>query len=423
VKYQFGDGAQAWRRRYRLLFAVIAVALIVLGWIELGSNRPHDGNIYRFANVVRSDLKISTIATGRLEAVDAVEVSSQLSGQVVRLYANFNDKVASGAPLAQLDDKTFKAAVAESQARLAHAKASYDSALAKIAGAKARYEAARADYRRKAALKKEAAFSAQELGTSRANMFTMESELNVALADEAVQKAAIEEAEAALRQAQINLARTVIRSPIAGTVINRTVELGQTVAVSMQAPTLFTIARDLSHMRVHATVDEADIGRIRVGQNVEFSVDAYPKRTFTGRVIEIHRAPKIVQNVVTYTVVTTAENRDLALLPGMTAIVHIVTTERPHALLVPNAALRFQPETDTSGSALRGSGDANDGGRAHVWVRSSSGRLSRVQVNIGASNGSMTEVISGPLSQRQAVAVERLATHGEKRLFGIRLGF
>jgi HlyD family secretion protein len=421
MNYQRGDGAQLWRRKYTLLFAAIAVVLIFFSWNYVEANRPNDVVSYRFANVKRSDLKISTLATGRLKAIDAVEVSSQLSGQVVKLNASFNDKVKSGSPLAQLDDKTFKAAVALDKARLAHAKASYDTALAKIAGAKARYEAAYKDYQRKTALKKAAAISMLDVDTTRAKMVTAESELNAARADESVQQAAIEEAEASLHQAQINLARTIIRSPIDGIVINRTVELGQTVAVSMEAPTLFTITRDLSHMHVNGIVDEADIGQIRVGQHVQFSVDAYPNRIFTGRVIEIHRAPKIVQNVVAYTIVTSAENRDLALLPGMTAMVHIITTERPHALVVPNAALRFQPKTATGGTS-GGKAAAGNGRLAHVWVRTGSGSLSRAEIRTGASDGSITEVVSGPLAEGQAIAVGTRVIHREKRFFGIRLG-
>jgi HlyD family secretion protein len=291
--------------------------------------------------------------------------------------------------------------------------------LAKIAGAKARYEAAYKEYQRKAGLEKAAAISTLDVDTTRAKMVTAESELNAAHADESVQKAAIEEAEAALLQAQINLARTVIRSPIPGIVINRAVELGQTVAVSMQAPTLFTITRDLSQMHVDAVVDEADIGRVRLGQAVEFSVAAYPNRTFNGQVIEIHRAPKIVQNVVAYTVVIRAENHDLALLPGMTAIVRIITTKRPHVIVVPNAALRFQPVETSGTSAWRKGND----GLAHVWVRSGSGHLSRVGIHVGASDGSITEVVSGPLSEGQTVAVGTLVLHRKKWLFGIRLGF
>lgn len=410
------------RKYISLLVPVVAIFIAVFYW-SVSANNPADGMHYRFAEIRQGDFKISTIATGRIEAVDSVEVSSQLSGQVIKLYADFNDKVAAGVPLAQLDDKTFKAAVAEAQARLAHAKASHNAAVAKIVGTEARFKEAQADYRRKNILKKHGGVSTQQLDKAQANMATAQSEFNAARADETVQAAAIDEAKAALDKAQINLDRTIIRSPIAGTVIKRSVELGQTVAVSMKAPTLFTIARNLNHMRVHARVDEADIGRIRVGQRVDFSVDAYPNRTFTGRVIGIHHAPKIVQNVVTYTVVISAENHDLALLPGMTAIVHIVTTDLPHAVLVPTAALRFNPVTVESSRQATGGADRARNGAAQVWIRTKYGNLQRTKIGIGKSNGVVTEVLSGPLSAGEIVAVGKRVVHDPKTLFGIRLGF
>lgn len=410
--------------KYVALAVAIAAMFIAAGWQYLGTYSPDQEANYRFADVKRAKLTISTVATGRIKAVDSVEVSSQLSGQVVKLYADFNDKVTSGALLAQLDDKTFQAAVAESRARLAHAKASHTSSLAKIQGALARYEEAREDYQRKSVLRKGGGVSAQALDKARADMLATESELNATRADKAVQAAMVEEAEAALSKAQIDLARTTIRSPIDGTVIKRTIELGQTVAATMKAPELFTIARDLDHMQVHARVDEADIGRIGVGQSVRFSVDAYPDRTFAGRVVDIHRAPEIVQNVVTYAVVITAENPDFALLPGMTAIVHIVTTEQPDTLLVPNAALRFEPGTKPLEPSNEAGGAVRQQGRlGHVWVRGNTGVLTRKEISVGKSDGNVTEVISGPLSQEVAVAVGTRPARSQKTLFGIRLGF
>lgn len=405
-----------------LLVPIVAI-LVVAGWNYVGANNSDGTALYRFAAVRVGDFKMSTIATGRVKAVDSVKVSSQLSGQVVKLYADFNDKVTAGAPLAQLDDKTFKAAVAETQARLAHSKASYDAAAATIIGAQARYAAAKADYQRGKTLKKHGGISTQQLDKIQANMVTAESNLNAAHANEAVQAAAVNEAKAALNKARINLDRTIIRSPITGTVIKRSVELGQTVAVSMKAPTLFTIARDLSHMRVHARIDEADIGRIRTGQHVDFSVDAYPNRTFSGRVVAIHYAPKIVQHVVTYTVVISAKNRDRALLPGMTAIVHVVTIDHPHALLVPDAALRFRPGAAESARQTDRAKTQATSNTAQVWVRSNFQGLQRTKINIGKSNGSVTEVVSGPLSKGEFVAVGRRLMHQENALFGIRLGF
>jgi HlyD family secretion protein len=398
----------------------IAAGLAVLVWAYVG-NAPHGGAAsYRFAAVERADLAVFTIATGRIEAVDVVEVSSQLSGQVAELFANFNDNVKAGAFLARLDDKTYEAAVAEAEARLAQARAAHESAVAATKGATARYEEARLDNERKQALKAQGNVSGRDTERAQASMLAAQSELSAAHAEEAAQMAAIDLASATLRMARINLDRTVIRAPINGIVIRRSVELGQTVAASLEAPKLFTIAHDLHEMRVHARVDEADIGQIRIGQNARFAVDAYPDRAFAGQVVEIRRAPEIVQNVVTYTVVVTAKNPDLALLPGMTALVRIATTERPNALLVPNAALRFQPGIGASQAA--GTAGA-EGQPARVWVRTGSGGLSSVAIGIGASDGNMTEVLAGTLAERQEVVIGESTLSKERTLFGLRLGF
>lgn len=409
-------------RKYATTLVVVASVLILLGWNYVGAI-PFGGSQYRFADVERGDMKVFTLATGRIEAINAVEVSSQLSGQVVALHANFNDEVTAGSPLAKLDDKSFQAAVAEAQAQHAHAKASYDSAAAKTAGAEARYEESRQAFERKQTLAKKGSISAQEIDQAQAKLATAESERDAARAEEATEKAAIDMAAAALRKAQIALDRTVVRSPIDGIVIRRSVELGQTVAVSMEAPTLFTITRDLAEMLVHARVDEADIGQIKAGQKTSFSVDAYPGRIFSGQVVEVHRAPETVQNVVTYKVVITAQNPDLALLPGMTALVRIATVERSDALLVPNAALRFEPEPGATSSSRDETGPEVTGEHAHVWVHDGYGGLSRADIGVGASDGNMTEVVSGPLSEGEALAVGKRAANSERTFFGIRLGF
>ena len=403
---------------------IVAGLAVVLSYNYVGANPSGNGSPYLFANVQRGNLEVSTIATGRVEAIDTVEVSSQLSGQVVALYATFNDKVVANAPLAQLDDKILRAAVAQAEAQLAHAQALHELALAAIAGADARYEEALQGYQRKQTLAEQGNISAQEIDQAQAKLLTAKSELDEARANVAVEKATIDIAAAALRTAEINLERTVIRSPIDGIIIERSVELGQTVAVGMQAPTLFTIAHDLSEMRVHARLDEADIGQIKVGQRVRFSVDAYPDRSFAGRVIEIHSAPETVQNVVTYTVIITAVNPDLALLPGMTAVVSISTTERSSALLVPNAALRFEPETDPLKASTRDEPSIVLAGRpAHVWLPGNRADLQRIAIGVGASDGSMTEVVSGSLFEGQEVAIGKQSIPKERTLFGLRLGF
>jgi HlyD family secretion protein len=407
------------RARVFIVFAVMA-GLAALAWSYVGGVPRGGAASYRFAAVERADLAVFTVATGRIEAIDVVEVSSQLSGQVAELFADFNDEVKAGASLARLDDKTYQAAVAEGEARLVQAQAAHESAVATSRGATARYEEARLDHERKQALKAKGNVSAKDTEKAQADMLTAKSELGAAHAEEAAKMAAIDLAGATLSMARIDLERTIIRAPIDGVVIRRSVELGQTVAASLEAPKLFTIAHDLREMRVHARVDEADIGQIRIGQNARFSVDAYPDRAFTGRVIEIRRAPEIVQNVVTYTVVVTAENPDLALLPGMTALVRVATTERPSALLVPNAALRFEPGT----GALASAGAADVAGRpARVWARTGSDGLSPVAIDIGASDGSLTEVLAGSLAEGQEVAIGESALPSERTLFGLRLGF
>jgi len=392
-------------------------------WIYVQFDAANSNASYRFATAERSDLNLFTIATGRIRAIDVVEVSSQLSGQVSELSADFNDQVQRGAPLARLDDKSFTAAVAEAEARLAHGTASFDAAKSTTAGATARYNQARQEHTRKKSLKKRGNISARDIDKAKADLLAAKSDLDAARAEEAVQKAAIDMARAALTKAQIDLARTVIRAPIDGVVIGRSVEMGQTVAVSMEAPKLFTIAQDLREMRVHAQVDEADIGRIQVGQNTRFSVDAHSDRAFHGEVLEIHREPQIIQNVVTYTVVISARNPDLILLPGMTAVVRIATTERPKALLVPNAALRFEP---TPGAVSRShqDGDPELPGRAgRVWVENGPGSLSAVTLGLGASDGSMTEVVAGTIDAGTQVVIGRVAADQERTLFGLRLGF
>jgi HlyD family secretion protein len=201
-------------------------------------------------------------------------------------------------------------------------------------------------------------------------------------------------ARAALERARLDLKRTTIRSPIEGIVIRRSVELGQTVAASLQAPTLFTIARDLSDMRVNASVSEADIGAIRAGQRALFEVDSYPGRTFEGRVLEIRRAPQMVQNVVTYTVMVSAPNPESLLLPGMTADVRIVVEEHPDVIIVPNSALSFRP-------GLLGASKAEP----MIWVRTASGRLHPAAVSLGATGDSLTEIRSPGINVGDQVAV------------------
>jgi HlyD family secretion protein len=221
-------------------------------------------------------------------------------------------------------------------------------------------------------------------------------------------KAVVRQQTAVLERTRLDLERTVIRAPIDGLVIGRDVEAGQTVAASFEAPTLFTIARDLEAMEVHAMIDEADIGRIRTGQRAVFTVDAHPARTFAGTVAEIRLAPNVVQNVVTYDVLITAENADRALLPGMTATVEIVVEAVDDVLTVPNAALRFEPP---AGATAPPSPPATpSGNRGTVWRLDRDGAPRPMAVTVGASDARATAIVGGPLRAGDAVVV---ATTGE----------
>jgi HlyD family secretion protein len=218
---------------------------------------------------------------------------------------------------------------------------------------------------------------------------------------------------AELDQAWIDLARTVIAAPSDGVVIGRDVDRGQTVAASLEAPTLFTIAQDLRQMEVHAKVDEADIGQIRVGQRASFTVDAYPGRIFSGTVVQIRKAPEMVENVVTYTVVLSARNPDRVLLPGMTAIVQVVVAEAENVLTVPNAAVRFRPpESDAAWPVANSTAAAvsANGSPAVVWVLSDGARPRPVRIALGRSNEGATELVDGPLRPGQPVIVGMAST-------------
>jgi HlyD family secretion protein len=226
--------------------------------------------------------------------------------------------------------------------------------------------------------------------------------LRMAEAQLANNRALVKHKEAALRQARTDLDRTFIRAPVTGTVINRSVSQGQTVAASLQAPTLFTIAQDLTRMQVHASVVEADVGRIATGQRATFTVDAHPGRLFTGEVAQIRMAPQVVQNVVTYIVVISVENADAALFPGMTANLRVVVAEKDGILRVPNTALRFRP-ADAPPLDANSSATAGPGVPGRVFVLGSSGEPVEVPLRLGATDGRITEVLAGELVEGQAV--------------------
>jgi HlyD family secretion protein len=370
----------------KVLFLVILV-IIAMGVVAiyLFSSSDTERNTFRLARIERGPIISTVSSTGTLNAVITVQVGSQVSGQIMELLADFNSEVREDQVIARIDPENFQARVRQAEAELAvsksnvstqraaveraradlqNSRAALDAFKAQTEKARVAVEDAKRDLTRKETLHKNKIISESDLDKAVAIYDQAVAQLNAARAEVQAQEsvvrsreaalkmtkaqveyalAQVKQREAALYQSRVDLEHTVIRSPVDGVVIERSVDVGQTVAASLQAPTLFTIAQDLRKMQVDTNVDEADIGRIRVGQRVTFTVDSFPGQEFEGLVKQIRKAPETVQNVVTYTVVVSADNPDLRLLPGMTANVQIVVNERQQTLKVPNAALRFSP--------------------------------------------------------------------------------
>jgi HlyD family secretion protein len=383
----------------RATAGTLAIAVVYPLWApdsQVSAVRDRHDDL-RYVTVERGDIAQNVTAAGTLEAVDTVEVSSQLSGRIAKLMADHNSMVRADEPLAALDSATYEMMVREAEAALAVARAQHEESRAAVEGAQARLDEALRDLQVKNALAKSGGVTQRDAERSQATAKVLAAELSAARAREQIRAAGVVAARASQERARLDLKRTTIRSPIDGVVIRRSVELGQTVAASLQAPTLFTIARDLSDMRVNAAVSEADIGAVQTGQRALFGVDSYPGRTFEGRVLEIRKAPRMVQNVVTYTVMISAPNPEGLLLPGMTADARIVVLEHRDVVVVPNAALSFRPTRDNTSKAELGKGV--------IWVRTPSGNLGAAAVWLGATSESLTQITSPKIKVGEQVAV------------------
>jgi HlyD family secretion protein len=334
----------------------IAAGLAAAAWYATRNGGPAAGS-WRVAEVDSGPISLSVSSSGNIKPVVTVNVGTQVSGQVSELLADFNTPVKEGQVIARIDPGPFDAKVQEARGELAFAqasvaiqKATLAEFRAELSGVQAKLVEADRDLERKKSLLERKVVASSAVDTAVATQAQARATVETQRARLARQEAQIRSAEAqvvqkeaTLRQREFDLDHTIIRSPVDGVVIQRSVDIGQTVAASLQAPVLFTIAQDLSKMQVETSVDEADIGRVREGQEVRFTVDAYPDRSFEGAVQQIRLSPIEVSNVITYTVVVSAENPDLALLPGMTANVEVVVGRREGVLRVPNAALRFAP--------------------------------------------------------------------------------
>jgi HlyD family secretion protein len=397
--------------RAGVILALLAVAWGGWTWWRKANEVPPEAR-YQTEAVTMGDVTQTVTANGTVNPVNLVNVGTQVSGTVMRLLVDFNDKVKANQVLLELDPTTTQAAVEQSTGELANAQATLRLARSEEARMKELF--------------------GQE--------YVSRQDLDKAVQEREAAEAQVQMARGKLMRDRANLSYTVIRSPVAGVVVSREVDIGQTVAASFQTPTLFKIARDLSRMQIDSNVAEADIGKVRVGQVVRFTVDAFPDRKFEGRVQQIRLAPITQQNVVTYNVVVEVSNPDLVLMPGMTAYLGIVTSEAENALLVPNAALRFRP-SDTGDTPERGGGGqaraANGGGSAGPGAPGASGQagapgsrripgsarnagaapkvyvirdgaLAPVPLQLGISDGRHTVVREGGLREGDRVVVEDL---------------
>ncbi len=388
----------------KILFIVLPLLLIAAGvvWWLLPDNEKNSANRYALFNVERGSITQNVSANGTLNPVKLVSVGSQVSGIVHKLHVDFNDRVKAGQILLELDPSLTQAQLQQS--------------LANVANAEAQLELATANEARTRGLFALEYVTRQEM-------------------DQSVQVLKSARAQLALAQAQTdrdrtNRGNTVIRSPVSGVVVSRLVDTGQTVAASLQAPILFTIAQDLSKMQIYTSYAEADVGAIKVGQSATFRVDAFPNRSFKGIAHQVRLNPTTQQNVVTYNVVVGVDNPDLKLMPGMTAYVNINIAQRQDVLMLPNTALRFRPAnglgkpgkaqgegTNPQGDSKSGSGrgkDKAEGAAMGTVYVLENGQPKAVRVSVGITDNRFTEIVGGELKEGTSVIVEDLQPPAKK---------
>jgi HlyD family secretion protein len=327
-------------KRHWLIAVLILAVVFATAAFQL---RGKDKVQYFTTKVDRGDIHDVVQATGTINAVTTVQVGSQVSGTISHLYADFNSRVKKGEVIAQIDPALFQATLLQSKADYANAKANLVAAKANLEKAQASALQTHTDYLRTVGLTKEGVMSQQQLDQAKASADANDAAVSAAAAAVTQASAQMQLKEAAVKLAQTNLDYTTIHAPIDGTVIARSVDVGQTVAASLQAPTLFTIAQDLTKMQVYVSTDESDVGMIRTGQPATFRVDAYPKDIFSGRISQVRLNATTVQNVVTYNTIVDFNNPDLKLFPGMTAYISIPVANATNVMRVPDGALRYKP--------------------------------------------------------------------------------
>ncbi len=379
----------------RLILAAVAIAVLYGGYSYWNGRKSQAAEgAFRTAEVERGNIRVAISSTGTLSAISTVTVGSQISGQVIDVLVDFNSEVKRGDVLARIDPSTYKAQFEQGNAQIASARASLSQAQATLRNAEL-------DYQRKADLGKQQLVAQGDVDLARAVLDQARASVNSAHAQ-------IRQQTASLQTTQVNLDRAVIRSPVDGVVLTRSIEPGQTVAASLQAPELFLIAEDLGKMKIELAVDEADIGQVEVGQGVSFSVDAFPDRQFRGVVEQVRLAATTTNNVVTYPVVVTVDNSDGTLLPGLTVNAEIEVSRRDGVLKVPNTALRYKPAGESAspqqGAAARGPGGSGIADDLAARV---------AEMNVSAEQKAAFDTAVAAMRERQQAA--RQAMEGAQR--------
>ena len=379
--------------------ALVLVALAV--GVYFYTKKPAEAT-YKTLKVEKGSIVSTVSATGTLAAVVTVQVGTQVSGTLAKLYVDFNSPVKKGQPIAQIDPALFLSQMEQSRGNFLNAQANLSKA-----------RVAAADTKRTLGRNK---LLLEQGIIAQSDLDAAQTAYDQALAGIQSAEAAIIQTRGALRQAETNLQYATIKSPVDGIVVSRNVDVGQTVAASFQTPTLFTIAQDLTKMEIDTSIDESDISRLKVGQTANFTVDAYPDRQFSGTVIQIRNAPVVTQNVVTYVVVIGVDNRELELKPGMTANVAVQIMKKDDVLKIPNAALRFKPKgtkdekagKGEKGASAKGAGMTKRGGGQRVYLLSKENKPVAVPVKTGIAGDGFVELTEGTLKENDEVIVDQV---------------
>jgi HlyD family secretion protein len=427
------------KRGWLILAGIVVVAGL---FVTLGLNRSTQAQHFA-AKVERGEIRDVVEATGTINSVITVQVGSQVSGTIAKLNADFNSRVHKGDVVALIDPALFNGALLQATADLENAKANLEAARANLEKARAGLVQTKADYDRAVGLTRDGVMSQQQLDLAKSNYDAANASAGAAAANITQAEAQISQKKAAVTVAQTNLDYTVIRSPIDGTVVARNVDVGQTVAASLQAPTIFTIAQDLTKMWVYAKTDESDVDNIKVGKQVTFKVDALPKQTFQGVVSQIRMNPTTVQSVVTYDTIIEFANPELKLFPGMTAYVTIPVATAQNVLKLPNTALRYKPPMpaaevlalyqrygieDAEGQRGADSAAEESGALAHaaqnmprapkaetavVWKLHPDNSMEPVKVSLGITDHAYTEaraILKGELKEGDDVIIRSVTS-------------